>query len=239
MIKLFEQFNNEQEIHNICREFNIQNYTINPDGSIDVDGDVRLIYMGLDKLPLRFNRVSGNFICARNRLTSLEGSPKYVGEFFDCANNQLENLEGSPKEVGSDFYCNYNKLTSLNGCSEFIGGGFYCQNNSLSTLDGIPLRIQDTLNCYSNNLTTLEGFPVYIKGNLYINDNPISIVDSSIEVIEGNINIINTEFDNVIKRLDNDRKVILFEHGVEYDIFHKDGSINESRLKRMFNDFNI
>ena len=30
----------EQEIHDICRKYNIINYTINPDGSIDVNGDV-------------------------------------------------------------------------------------------------------------------------------------------------------------------------------------------------------
>ena len=237
MIKLFEQFNNEQEMIDICKEYNIQNYTINPDGSIDVNGDVRLIYMGLDKLPLRFNRVSGNFICARNRLTSLEGSPKYVSGFFDCANNQLDNLEGSPKEVGSDFYCNYNKLTSLNGCSEFISGGFYCQDNNLLTLEGIPLKLGSTLNCHSNKITTLKGFPVYIEGNLFLGYNPISVVDSSIEVIEGSIHINNTDFNDVIKNLDDERIKILFEYGVEYDIFHKDGTINDSRLERMFKDF--
>ena len=131
MIKLFEQFNNEQEMIDICKEYNIQNYTINPDGSIDVNGDVRLIYMGLDKLPLRFNRVSGNFICARNRLTSLEGSPKYVGGFFDCTNNQLDNLEGSPKEVGSDFYCQYNNIKSFEYFPSFIRNYFWCDRNPI------------------------------------------------------------------------------------------------------------
>ena len=239
MIKLFEQFKNEQEIHDICKKYNIENYTINPDGSIDVNGDVRLTYMGFDKLPLKFNRVNGNFMCARNRLTSLEGSPKYVDGFFDCANNQLENLECSPKEVCDGFYCQYNKLTSLKGCSEFIGGGFYCQTNNLSTLEGISLKLGSTLSCHSNNITTLKGFPVYIKGNLFLGHNPISIVDTSIEVIDGRIHIENTEFSDIIKRLDNDRKVILFEHGADYDIFYKDGSINNSRLERMFKDFNI
>jgi hypothetical protein len=51
MIKLFEQFNNEQEIINICKKYNIQNYTINPDGSIDVNGDVWLSNKKLTKIP--------------------------------------------------------------------------------------------------------------------------------------------------------------------------------------------
>ncbi len=239
MIKLFEQFNNEQEIHDICKEYKIENYTINPDGSIDVDGIVKLLYMGLEKLPLKFNRVSGDFICSRNRLTSLVGSPKYVGGFFDCANNQLDNLEGSPKEVGQGFYCQYNKLTSLKGCSEFIGGGFYCQTNNLSTLEGIPLKLGSTLNCHSNNIITLNGFPVYIKGNLLLGNNPISIVDTSIEVIDGRIHIENTEFSDIIKDLDDDKMKILFEHGVDYDIFDKNGTFHVNRLERMFKDFNI
>jgi len=29
-------------IYRICEEYGIKNYTINPDGSIDVDGDVNL-----------------------------------------------------------------------------------------------------------------------------------------------------------------------------------------------------
>ena len=36
MVKLFEQFNNEQEIHNLCKEYRIKDYTINSDGSVDV-----------------------------------------------------------------------------------------------------------------------------------------------------------------------------------------------------------
>ena len=42
MIKLFEQFSNEQKIHDICKKYNIKNYSINTDGSIDVDGNVDL-----------------------------------------------------------------------------------------------------------------------------------------------------------------------------------------------------
>ncbi len=31
---------NIQKIHNICKKYDIENYSINSDGSIDVDGDV-------------------------------------------------------------------------------------------------------------------------------------------------------------------------------------------------------
>jgi hypothetical protein len=84
----------EQEIHNICKVYNIKNYTINPDGSIDVKGDVFLSNKNLDKLPLKFNKVSGVFVCSYNELTSLEGSPKKLGLKLYCSGNPLTTLNG-------------------------------------------------------------------------------------------------------------------------------------------------
>ncbi len=60
----------EQEIHNICEKYNITNYTINPDGSIDVDDGVDLSGKDLIKIPLKFNKVNGWFDCSYNQLTS-------------------------------------------------------------------------------------------------------------------------------------------------------------------------
>ena len=80
-----------ESIDSICRRYGIENYTINPDGSIDVDGNVDLSMKKLTKLPLKFNKVSG---------------------FFNCSSSQLITLEGCPKEVGGSFYCEYNKLIS-------------------------------------------------------------------------------------------------------------------------------
>ena len=88
-LKLFEGF---EDIDAICKKYGITNYTISSDGSIDVDGDVNLIDINLDKLPLRFNRIGGNFYCNNNQLTSLEGAPKEVGGFFDCDKNPLPQL---------------------------------------------------------------------------------------------------------------------------------------------------
>jgi len=93
-LKLFESFN---DIDSICRKFGIENYTINEDGSIDVDGNVNLNDRKLTKLPLKFGKVSGDFSCNYNQLTTLEGSPKEVGGDFSCNYNQLTTLEGSPK----------------------------------------------------------------------------------------------------------------------------------------------
>ena len=142
------QIMTNQEIHNICNEYNITNYTINRDGSIDVDGDVNLSYMELTEIPLKFNKVRGCFYCYGNKLTSLEGSPERVGGNFSCYNNQLTSLIGSPKEVGGYFSCsNNNQLTSLEGSPKEVGGGFYCHNNQLTTLEGCPEIVGDSFDC--------------------------------------------------------------------------------------------
>ena len=129
-IKLFENFN-DSDIHEICLKYGITNYTINEDGSIDVNGDVNLNRKGLTKLPLKFRNVTGNFNCSYNELTSLEGSPKSVGGKFNCNDNLLTSLEGSPKSVGGNFRCYNNLLTSLEGSPKYIGGNFNCNDNDI------------------------------------------------------------------------------------------------------------
>ena len=108
----------------ICKKYNIKNYTINGDGSIDVNGDVWLYDKELTELPLTFNKVTGYFNCRHNKLTTLKGSPRWVGGIFACSRNQLTSLEFSPDYVGGDFYCKYNKLTD-NLCDSEISGRFY------------------------------------------------------------------------------------------------------------------
>ena len=92
-------------IDEICEYYGIKNYTINPDNTIDVDGNVYLSRIGLTKLPLKFNKVTGYFSCSVNKLTSLEGCPIWVGGRFHCWDNRLTSLEGCPSYVGGYFYC--------------------------------------------------------------------------------------------------------------------------------------
>jgi hypothetical protein len=93
------------KIEEICEYYGIQNYTINDDGTIDVDGNVDLNDRSLTKLPLKFNKVTGYFSCSVNKLTSLEGCPIWVGGRFHCWDNRLTSLEGCPSYVGGYFYC--------------------------------------------------------------------------------------------------------------------------------------
>ena len=100
-------FESNIEIDKICKKYNIKNYTIKGDGSIDVDGYVDIVSeseLGLDKIPLKFGKVSGYFNCYDFNLLSLEGCPHTVGDGFYCGGNQLTSLQGSPKSLGGDFH---------------------------------------------------------------------------------------------------------------------------------------
>ena len=94
-VKLFESFK-EEDIQAICKEYGIENYTINTDGSIDVDEDVSFFSGYISSIPIKFGRIDGAFYCAYHNLTTLEGSPTYVGKCFNCRNNLLSTLNGAP-----------------------------------------------------------------------------------------------------------------------------------------------
>ena len=64
--------------------YGIRNYNINEDGSVDVEGDVNLSKLNLFELPFTFRKVTGNFICSYNNITTLKGAPTHVGLDFYC-----------------------------------------------------------------------------------------------------------------------------------------------------------
>jgi len=152
-IKIYESFRAKQEIINLCSKYDIENYQIRDDGSIDV-GNVDLWgKLGdLKQLPLTFNEIEGYFNCGRNKLTTLEGCPKKVVGYFSCSLNKLTSLEHSPKIVGN-FYCQYNYITSLEGLENtYITGELnvrFC--DELYSLKGFPKKVSDFL-CWDTPL---------------------------------------------------------------------------------------
>lgn len=144
----------EREIKRICFKYKINNYFINPDGSIDVDGNVKLHEMNLTEIPLIFNRVSGNFNCFRNKLTSLVGSPKHVGGDFYCYDNPLVSLVGCPETIIGSCYISGTPLQNLVGCPLYVGGTFsfdvsmhstFSGNTDIEINDDIYLNISDDI----------------------------------------------------------------------------------------------
>ena len=122
-----------EEVIQVCEKYEIENYTINDDLSIDVDDNVHLGFKMLEYLPLKFNYVSGGFGCYENKLISLEGSPKTVNGDFYCFTNELETLQGCPQTVGGDFSCSDNKLKDLEHFPE-VNGIISMRGNPLDLL---------------------------------------------------------------------------------------------------------
>jgi hypothetical protein len=163
-------------IHKLCKDYNISNYTINDDGSIDVRGNVVLANLRLTKLPLKFRNVSGDFSCGDNQLRTLEGCPQSVGGDFFCYNNQLTTLEGAPQSVGGNFFCYNNQLKTLEGAPQSVGGRFSCRDNQLTTLEGTPQSVGGDFYCGNNQLKTLEGGPQSVGGDFSCHNNPVNLI---------------------------------------------------------------
>lgn len=225
--KFYENtYKTSEAIEYFCYRYMIDNYSINSDGSIDVDDvvDIRVErYIDqnhkrekLKEIPIKFNRVSGSFICSENLLENLNNSPKYVGDDFICDHNLLVNLIGSPEFIGGGFSCRFNKLNSLKGCTREIGMDFNCCNNELISLVGGPERIGDRLICYNNKLTNLIGAPKYFGGGDIINEIDLSQNDLPDEI-----------YDNI----DFIREII--EKQDDYQIWNSDGSFNKGRFKQL------
>ena len=137
-LKLFESF---EDIDDICRRYYIKNYTINTDGSIDVDeyvnfdgyidvNKVNLYNLRLKKLPLKFNKINCDFYCNSNKLTSLEGSPVEVNGCFYCNSNKLTSFEFAPKIIREYFCCDVNYITSFEYFPSYVKK-LYCSNNPI------------------------------------------------------------------------------------------------------------
>jgi hypothetical protein len=142
MILKYNKFINESRglfAMSICKKYGIENYKINYDGTVDVNGNVNLFNKKLTEFPLKFGNIIGHFQCMGNSLTSLIGSPIYVSDGFDCSFNKLTSLEGCPKKVGAFFDCSENKITSLEGMPKVnsFDVDIYCYNNNLRDVKGI------------------------------------------------------------------------------------------------------
>ena len=128
-LKLFEGYQSESEVSEICDEFGIENWSLER-GLVNVDGYVDLRYRGLTELPLKFGSINSYFQCNDNNLTSLVGCPIRVGGYFFCNDNKLTSLEGCTKYVGGNFWCERNNIREFTGI-KYIEGKLYCGGNPI------------------------------------------------------------------------------------------------------------
>jgi len=221
-VELIETF---QNIEKCLKSFGIENYTINNDFSVDIDGDVNLRgeLTGIGVIPVNFGKVTGTFICGFNNLKSLKGCPYYVGGSFLVGYNELESLEHGPQVVMGNYSCHDNLLTSLVGVPKIIGGDFDCSHNRLTSLEGGPEIVNGEFAVHTNKLQTLKNFPKVLK-NVYIGHNQLTSFEHIQKVIDGNFyfdaDLLLTSPDGyfpkvsgqVYGRTSNDEHMIIFPH---------------------------
>lgn len=194
-----KELNTPKDISKWLDKHEVKNYTINDDLTVDVLGNVDISENNLKKIPVQFGKVSGNFNCFGNQLTSLKGCPKEIGEYFNCSFNELTSLEYSPREVGS-FDCSYNELKSLKHAPKEVLGNFDCSHNQLVSLKGCPKEIEDYFDCSFNKLTTLEHAPKKVA-HFDCSNNQLTSLEHAPNVVgdvldEGEIEFSNNKFED-------------------------------------------
>lgn len=114
----------QEEIKAWLDKYKVENYTINDDLSVDVNGSVDLSDVGLKRIFVQFGIVHGNFYCGNNKLISMEGFPYEVRGSLLCQNNQLTDFAYCPKVVFENFNCTFNPILSIKKLTPRIGGNF-------------------------------------------------------------------------------------------------------------------
>ena len=146
-------------------------------------GNVKLMDLPFESLPVRFGKVDGFFQCnAMTELKTLDGFPSEVGGYFDLDNcPKLVDLQGCPEIVDGSFYLMNVGIGSLAGCSKTVGASFYCQyNKKLTSVEGCPTSIGSAVNCNQNpNLTSIAGFQDSVNGNFDCSNNNLTALRGS------------------------------------------------------------
>lgn len=180
-----------QRVRELLRDPVGNGVRINPDGTVDVEGNASSVYTKIEKLDIKFGSVGGSVWFTSSRLTSLEGFPKYVGGDFNVRESirltslqggpdivegdvnlfgctSLTSLEGGPHFVRGTYYCGATpKLSNLIGCPVTMGQGIQCPGSGITSLDGLPERHDSYLIFYNNRkLTTMKGIPKFVGGNI-------------------------------------------------------------------------
>ena len=83
----------KDEIIQWLDKYKIEKYTVNDDLTVDVDGSVWVSNKFISIIPIKFNLVTGYFLCSMNKAKNLEFCPKYVGDSFYCQNNPLKSIK--------------------------------------------------------------------------------------------------------------------------------------------------
>lgn len=109
-------------------KYEIKNYTINDDLTIDIKNVYFNNPKEVDVIPdyIKFRKITGHCDLSNTKIKKISGMPEYCGKFWCAYCDELTSLEGCPKRVGDFICCNCSKLKSLKGCPKEVEGTFDC-----------------------------------------------------------------------------------------------------------------
>lgn len=189
-IRLFENYS---IIESKCNFYNIEDYSINNDLTIDVGMNnnfgVHIQNNNLEELPLNFRDVHGDFNCSINKLKDLKGCPLNVFGNFRAIDNSIDTLKYFPKYIEINANLTGNSLTSLEGISKDIGYGILLAKNKIESLEYIQNTVSGNFYIENNNIKTLKYFPK-VDMTISIRNNPLpkEILDNK-SVVKGIIKL--------------------------------------------------
>lgn len=124
-------------------------YTINQDGTVDIDGDcfINPCWHICKTIPVRLGHV--------------KGSCYYDGD------SMVEDLSGSPRRIDGDFRCKNIGLKTLNGAPDYVGCRFEIVGKEITSLAGLTGRYR-IMDITMTAIKEWPDFPVRVK-QLYVN----------------------------------------------------------------------
>lgn len=183
--KALQNSNYIQYVHFMMEKYNISNYKINADMTVDVEDSVDMSMKNIKKIPVKFGKINGNFDCSANKLTNLINSPDTITGYFDCSANEIYTLIGGPKIVLGGYYCMDNNLENLQGYPNICRTLFDGSRNQINTLMGLPKNIDYSFFISENRLKNLSNGPQFTK-NFDCSYNQIVTLSNGIKEVDGN-----------------------------------------------------
>lgn len=124
------------------------------------------------ELPFKFYQCDGDFDISGLNLTSLKNCPEEVGGEFLCHKNKLTSLEFAPKKCHK-LDCSENELLSLEGCPDCEE--INCIANELTSLEFISNACR-VIEADNNKLTTLEHIRDFNITHISVEDNELLMI---------------------------------------------------------------
>jgi len=127
-----------------------------------------------------YEGVSGDFRYAGDEyITSLIGSPVYIGGHYDCSRQGLSSLEGIPVHIGGDINVCQNDLGSLKGIRSEVYGSLAANECKLTSLEYSPLKVAGDLEMHYNLLKSLRFSPIIVGGIYNVQHNQLRTLEGA------------------------------------------------------------